>query len=179
MEKEIGLKDGRTVLVRDLQPNEDVIGITNFFNGLIEEKAFLVYDEKQSPEEEADWLRGQMSEIEAGRLISWRVLLDGRHVGGVNAQQGKWKERGNVEVGIALAKEVRGQGLGHELMSLMIEAAKEKWSPHHLFLRANPQNKAALKLYEDLGFKEFVVLKEWEDHYGEYIDTVWLVLKGT
>ena len=60
----------------------------------IDEKAYLLVDERVTPEDEAAWLRGKIRDIEKGSLIDWRVWHEGRCVGGIHAQRGPWKRRG-------------------------------------------------------------------------------------
>ena len=49
MEKEIRLKNGKTVLVRDIRANDDVFDLTRFINEMVDSKEYLLADEKQTP----------------------------------------------------------------------------------------------------------------------------------
>lgn len=178
MEKEITLKDGREVLVRDLQANEDVFDLARFINEFLEEKAYLSINKVVTPEEETEWLQGKMKDMEKDMMIDWRVFLDGKVVGGIDAwKAGKLKESGNVEMGIALSKEVRGQGLGSQLIKLMIEEIKTRWKPKNIVIAYYAANEGAGKLYRSLGFKEFARFPNWVNHFGEYNDKIYLVLE--
>lgn len=177
MEKEIRLKDGCTVVVRDLRENDDVFALAEYINAFIDEKAYLLVDKKLTPEEEADWLRGRMAKAGKGELIDWRVWLGGKCVGGIHAERGPWKRRDNVELGIAFSKEVRDQGLGRMLLTLMIAEAKRRWKPHNIYIGAFAKNARAIHLYKSLGFREFATFKGHNNHFGEYIDEIWMVLK--
>ncbi len=171
------LKDGRTVEVRPLQANDDVFDLARFINELTEEKAHFTMNMPFSPEEVADWLRNEMSEIEKDECIHWRVFLGGKNVGWTHAKRGKWKENGNVELGIGLSKEVRGQGLGKNLMEAMVEEARKRWDPRNVYLEMSSGNDRARRLYTSMGFKEVARLKNWINHYGAYMDKVVMVLE--
>ncbi len=174
---QITLKDGRTVEVRPLQANDDVFEFARFINELTEEKAHFTMDVLFSPEDVADWLRNEMSEVEKGECIHWRVFLEGKNVGWAHAKRCKWKERGNVEMGIGLSKEIQGQGLGRKLMEEIIPKAKKEWSPKNIYLEVSSGNDRARRLYESIGFKEVARLKDWVNHYGEYMDKIFMELQ--
>ena len=178
MEKKLKMKNGKTVVVRELRPNDDVFELTRYINELIEEKAFILMDEPITPEAEADWLRGKMKEVEGGGTIDWRVFLDGKLVGGFEARRMKMKRRDSVEFGIALLKEVRGQGLGRQLLTFAIAESKKRWHPHRLYITALGKNERAIGLYKSLGFKEVARVPDINNHFGEYMDEVWLMMEG-
>jgi RimJ/RimL family protein N-acetyltransferase len=178
MEKKLKLKNGKTVVVRELQANEDVFSLTRFINELVEEKAFILMGELMTPEGEADWLRGKVKENERGDTMDWRIFLDGKLVGGLEARRMKMKRRDSVEFGIALSKEVRGQGLGRQLLTMIIAEAKRVWKPHRMFICALGKNERAIRLYESLGFREVARIPELNNHFGEYMDEVWLMMEG-
>ncbi|MCK4327941.1 MAG: GNAT family N-acetyltransferase [Candidatus Diapherotrites archaeon] len=177
MEKEIRLSDGRTVLVRDMRADEDVFELSSFINELIEEGAFLTEDTPVPPEREGDWVRGKMKEVEEGRCMIWCVFLDGKRVGGGEIRRPKNAERNAASMGIALLKDVRGQGLGHRLMSMLIEEAKKQWQPAVIYLFRFDANEAAKNLYEKLGFVECGRIPNALSHGGKQMDKVFMVLK--
>ena len=176
MQEELLLKNRQKVLVRDLQANDDVFALMKFINELVEEKSYLTIDELQTPESETGWLQSEIKKIEKGDTIDWRIWLDGKCVGGVSARRGLWKENGNVEFGIALLKEVRGQGLGRQLLEIMIAHVRKEWKYKNLYIRVYSENKKAHELYKSMGFKEFARFKNWLNHYGTYMDAIWLIL---
>lgn len=66
------------------------------------------------------------------------------------------------ELGMAIATEFRGQGIGTHLLSEMVALAQTKGYPA-LSLSVNPHNKLALQLYEKAGFE-----KVYEDDGGSW-----------
>jgi len=59
---------------------------------------------------------------------------------------------------ISIAKEYQGKGFGRSLLEELISLAKHK-KAYTMFLEVRPSNKAALSLYESMGFNEFSVRK--------------------
>ncbi len=179
MEREITLRGGRKVLVRDLRENDDVFDMARFINEFVDEGAFITIDKKLTPEEEADWLRGKMEEIKKGNTISWTVLFNGKRVGGCEARRGRDKKRNAVDVGITLSKEFRGQGLGYQLLSMLIKEIKERWAPSVIWLSRLEGNEHANALYKKLGFVECGRLPKAILHKGKQIDEIFMCLRGT
>lgn len=55
---------------------------------------------------------------------------------------------------IVVSSKCRGRGYGKELMTAMIDMAKEL-DVHHIQLTSNPQRVAANQLYHELGFEKY------------------------
>ena len=60
---------------------------------------------------------------------------------------------------------------------MMIEEAREKWAPKNFFIQALAGNARALRLYNSVGFREFARIPDYNNHFGEYMDEVWLRLE--
>lgn len=75
----------------------------------------------------------------------------------------------NCEMGIIVSPEMRGRGIGSQLMSAIIEKAKTVFKIEVLHLQVHPQN-PAVKLYERFGFKRFGLQERWikADEPGQY-----------
>lgn len=59
---------------------------------------------------------------------------------------------------ISIAREFQSRGLGRKLLEHIIAKARQHGG-QMMFLEVRPSNKAALRLYEDMGFNEFSVRK--------------------
>lgn len=55
---------------------------------------------------------------------------------------------------VVVSPKYRGRGYGKELMSTMIDTAKNL-NVHHIQLTSNPKRVAANQLYQDLGFERY------------------------
>lgn len=75
----------------------------------------------------------------------------------------------NCEMGIIVAPECRGQGIGSLLMEAIIKKAKETFHIEVLHLQVHPNN-PAVKLYERFGFRQFGLQEKWikGDEAGQY-----------
>lgn len=61
---------------------------------------------------------------------------------------------------ISVAKPHQGRGLGRMLLAHMIADAKSHGA-HNMFLEVRPSNKNAIALYEDVGFNEMSVRRNY------------------
>jgi RimJ/RimL family protein N-acetyltransferase len=113
-------------------------------------------------------------DVEA-RAASWRLdgdLLaeaDGRVVGSVHVEVSR---HGFGELGMAVARDWRGRGVGAALLAAAIEWARER-GLHKLSLSVFPHNEAAIALYRKFGFvEEGRRVKQYRRQSGELWDAV-------
>jgi len=113
-------------------------------------------------------------DIEA-RAASWTlegtfVVVGGSEVrGSVHVERSR---HGYGEIGMAVAREWRGRGVGSALMLAAIEWAREQ-GLHKLSLSVWPHNAAAIALYRKYGFvEEGRRLKQIQRQSGELWDVV-------
>lgn len=76
------------------------------------------------------------------------------------------------EVGIELAADARGKGIGTEALRLLVRFALDRRNLHRVHLRTLASNSAALASYRRVGFIEEGVLRESAWVRGEYQDEV-------
>ena len=77
-----------------------------------------------------------------------------------------------AEIGMAVAKNWRGRGVGTALMQACVNWAREQ-KIHKLALQVWPHNDAALRLYENFGFvREGVLRKHYRRQSGELWDVI-------
>ena len=178
MDKEVKLRDGRIAKLAYLGGEDSTEELLNMINDLIQEKACILYDKKFTLEEEEKWKQGRLEEFKKqnGYVIIARV--DGKIAGSTGCKRGDFKEKGNVCLGVVVAKPYRGLGLGEALLRLNIEAAHDFFGeePKNIYLSVFATNKSAAALYRKLGFKEFATLPKWLFHKGEYVDHIFMKL---
>jgi RimJ/RimL family protein N-acetyltransferase len=114
-------------------------------------------------------------DIEA-RAASWTIeggfvaLLDGRIVGSLSVQPVYY--HGYGEIGMHVASDARGQGVGSALMEAAIAWARAQ-GLHKLSLSVWPHNTRAIALYEKFGFvEEGRRVKQYRRKSGELWDTI-------
>lgn len=153
--KEIRLKDGRTLILRN-GTEQDGEAVLEAFNAAHAETDFLLtYPDENSftAEQEAEFLKGK---TESANEIEILALIDGAVVGsaGNEAIGNRYKVRHRADFGISVLKKYWGLGVGRALTEACIECA-EKAGYAQLELTVVAENERAIGLYESVGFIEF------------------------
>jgi RimJ/RimL family protein N-acetyltransferase len=125
--------------------------------------------------EERDGIGGEPPvDIEA-RAASWRLEgdflaeVEGRIVGSLHIEP---SHHGFGEIGMAVARDWRGRGVGSALLAAGIDWARER-GLHKLSLTVFPHNAAAIALYRTFGFvEEGRLVKQYRRQSGELWDGI-------
>ena len=144
---------------------------------LIEENTHLLMDKKPTLNEEKKWLKEKLKAIRRNECIYLGAWQGKGLVGSCEARKGRYKERNNVAIGIAIRKGYRGKGLGEYLIRHAIALSKKKLKPKNIYLYVSTENIPAKSLYKKVGFREFARFPKWELHNGRYIDSIYMLLK--
>jgi RimJ/RimL family protein N-acetyltransferase len=151
-------------------------GFMDFINQIIQEKAFIKMQKEITLDEEEKWLAKTAEELDKGKKIFVLALSGKRIVGNCQAYVGDGALAYNMNFGLAVSKNLRGQGLGRKLLLTAIEEGKKTFSPHKIMIDYIGGNETAKHLYESIGFREVCRLKGFYHHYGEFRDKVTLEL---
>jgi len=170
------LDDGRVALVSLVKKTDSTKEYLKFINMLIEEKANILYEKKFSLKEEEQWKKLQIENQKKKSGYTLVARISGKIAGTSGATLGNFKERGNASLGIAIAKEFRGIGLGEALLRLNIRKAWEMFKPKNMVLTVFSTNKIARNLYSKVGFREFARFPKWIKHKGKYCDMIYMKL---
>ena len=162
--------------IRPLHKTDPVKAFRNFICELIDENAYLLIDKKPTMKEEKAWLKDKLDGIRKSNVVFLTAWNGKKLIGLSDGFRGKWKDKQNVCLGIAVLKSYRGQGLGERLLNGIIKLAKQKLKPRIMYLSVAAPNKPALKLYKKIGFKTFARFPKWSNHSGKYIDTLYMKL---
>ncbi len=176
MNTQVVLHDGTIVDIEPLTGKEDIREFQRFINTLTREKTYLLVDKPVTFKEEQQWFRTQVKEQRKGQLIYLKALRDGRLIAGCVAKPDFGRNHGNINLGIAIAKQWRGKGLGHLLLEELILQTEEKWHPKNIYLHVISENKIALRLYQSLGFEIIAQLPDWFEYNKKYLDEYFLIL---
>ena len=174
--KTIVLPDKSIVHIEPLTGRENAKEFQTFINTLTREGTYLLVSKHISLKEEQQWLQTQMIEQRKRQQIYLKALVDGRLIGVCCAKPGFGRNHGNVNLGIAIVKNWRGKGLGHLLLSELIERSEKKWHPKNIYLHVVSENTTAHHLYEALGFHVIAQLPQWFEHNKKYLDEYLLIL---
>lgn len=94
------------------------------------------------------------------------ALREGAHIGSLSVQIA----RGLAEIGMLVAPEARGTGVGSKLMTACVNWCRAKGA-HKIALTLWPHNAAARALYEKFGFvEEGRLLRHYRRNSGELWD---------
>ncbi|QDK37850.1 GNAT family N-acetyltransferase [Bdellovibrio sp. NC01] len=106
----------------------------------------------RSVENQIKWFK---ESAESDSEIILAVYSEGRMIGFCNGRAYKdIKRKHRAGLGVSLRHEYRGLGIGQELMRVLIESMKKFTGIQIIELEVMMNNKAALQLYENLGFKK-------------------------
>jgi RimJ/RimL family protein N-acetyltransferase len=115
--------------------------------------------------------------IEPDNSTALVAVVDGRIVGWVTAHGGKARvTRHVVEIGLAISRDWRGQGLGTRLMQALIAWAQQTNIVKRLELDVYTSNTGAIKLYEKLGFATEGRRRKALMHDDDYVDLFHMAL---
>jgi ribosomal protein S18 acetylase RimI-like enzyme len=176
MRKQMRLKNGTTLTIEPLTGQEDAREFQRFINILTREKTYLLVNRPITLKEEKQWLKTQMTEQKKRHQIYLKALVDGRLIGDCFARPGFGRNQGNINLGIAIAKQWRGKGLVYILLTELIERSEKKWHPKNIYLQVVSANTQARELYESLGFHIIAQLPQWFEYEKNYLDEYLLIL---
>ena len=154
-EKEIKLKDGRTIVLRSARP-EDAEILIQYLKETAAETRFLLREpeeaETMTVEQEIAFLRASEENPNSLMLLAF---IDGEHAGNCSfSGYGKMRVRHCCDIAIALYQKFCNAGIGRVMMETVMAAAKEKGF-EQMELQVIEGNDRAVHLYESLGFVRF------------------------
>lgn len=176
MRKNLVLKDGTTMRIEPVNDKDDAKEFQRFINTLIKERVYLLVDTPVTLREEKQWLQTQIQTQKKGEQIYLKALVNDHLIANCFAKPGFGRNRGNINLGIAIAKNWRGKGIGHILLEELILRSEQKWHPKNIYLHVASSNKKACQLYESLGFFIIARLPQWFEYNTTYLDEYILLL---
>jgi ribosomal protein S18 acetylase RimI-like enzyme len=138
--------------------------MTEFANALAAEHQSdpnfgVLLSKRVTRDEEAEWLAKLLVKIEQGRAVSVVAEVDGKVVGNSEVVRGSLDDEStHGKLGIAIARDYRGIGIGNAMMRSLTKLSKEA-GLKTLELEVLSTNPRAAILYERLGFKRTGLLK--------------------
>lgn len=150
--------------------------ILSFVEDLAKEDTFLSFHPEKiiTRKEEEIWLKNTIKSIEAGSAFVYWAVFDGKIVGSVDVHRGASVRDWHVgTIGLMVAKDFRGEGLGKFLLETIIEKAKEM-GIKTVILDVFSDNEIARNLYRKVGFKEFGVLPQGLYRQKNFSDRIYM-----
>jgi len=105
MKKHIVLEDGTIVCIEPLTDRENAREFERFINTLTRAGTYLLVNKPVTLKEEKQWLQTQIKEQRKGQQIYLKALVDGRLIGNCFVKPGFGRNHGNINLGIAIAKQ--------------------------------------------------------------------------
>ncbi len=176
-EKLVKLKDDRIAEIRFLSPKDQTHEFQQFIHEIIDENAYIIHSKKPTLKEEEKWKQTELEKQKKGDGLLLVARVDGKLAGTSGANRDRGKASHHVMIGIALAKEYRGVGLGQALLRTNIEMSKKLLKPKVISLDVFAPNKPARALYEKVGFVQFGLLPKALLYKGRFVDRIFMMLK--
>ena len=167
------VKDGREIILR-IPRWEDLDGLMELMNSLVEEDADIHRTEKMTREQAADWLGRKMADIEKGDLFFLMAEVNRRTIAHSELRIGKGRSAHVGDIGLVIMKGYRDIGIGTEILISLISQAEEK-GLKMMTLTGFSTNRRAIHLYEKLGFKETGRIPNNLYKNGKFIDEIIMV----
>lgn len=150
---------------------EDAKNIVDFYNFVGGETSYLSFEKDEYP----NTVEGQIEDIKAieGNPTNTMLLaLDGEKIVGIAtiSSSHKIKSRHEGELGIVVAKDYHGRGIGSELIKRLIDWARGNGVTTRIKLDTRADNVKAVSLYLKFGFVVEGCLKNSTLLNGEYYD---------
>jgi len=170
MSKKIILKNGKEIYLRLIE-KDDLEGIWNNFNEVVEEKIYLpVYNPVLNQWEKNSWYK-DLIQVNNLCIVAVDITLSSprKIVGQLTIEHSQWEAANHVGIlGIIIQKKYRNLGMGYSLIELGKEIAKER-GKKKLILSTFATNKLGLHVYKMCGFK---IIGTYEKQY--YVDKTYL-----
>jgi RimJ/RimL family protein N-acetyltransferase len=169
-------RDGRKVTLRTPRW-DDLDDLLEFINILVEEGAEIMIDEKQTRDQEIDWLARVLPKIEKSEYIWVAAEADGKLMGNSEVERVSARRQSHVGIfGIAIRDGYRDIGIGTEMMKTLIDESR-KAGLKILILDVFATNGRARHVYEKVGFREVGKIPKALFKNGEYIDEIRMALE--
>jgi RimJ/RimL family protein N-acetyltransferase len=144
-------KDGNKVMLRAPKWS-DLDDYLHFINSLVEEKAMIMMNEKQTRDSEIGWISQLLSSVERDKKVALIAEVNGRLVGSceITPKRGYMAHLGSL--GISLLDGYRDIGIGQEMM-LEAEKHAKRLGVEVVELEVYAANARAIHVYEKVGYK--------------------------
>lgn len=155
---------------------DDLSQVHRYINAISSERTFMSFQGEQlSIEDEKKYLIDQLDRIKNKRGNLFVLDIDGvvRGVSGIEMNYDGLNHTGVF--GLSIAKDIRGEGIGKQLMKVVLENAKNQLPKLKLLtLTAYANNDIGIKLYKAFGFKTFGQLPKGARYKDTFVDYIFM-----
>ncbi len=150
--------DGSVFVLREPRMGDAEKCLT-YVNSLVDERAKILLNKRQTLKDERVWLRESLKKIRKGQVIYVVAEKDGAIAGICHLAKREHKMAHIADLGIGVTKEYRRIGLAQAIFREALREAKGK-GIEIVKLCVLADNAPAKSLYRKLGFKREAVLKD-------------------
>lgn len=171
-------KTGRKLTIRYIK-SDDVQILTDFINKASQEKTFITFQgEILSIEDEEKYVQSKIEAINKKEGVTLLAFIENNLVGSSGIElETKIKSHQGV-FGIIIDHDYRGEGIGKNLMTVVIkEAIKNIKGLKIITLEVFGNNPIAHSLYKKMGFREFANLPQGLQYRGNFVDEILMYKK--
>lgn len=170
--------DNQKFTIRYLTAN-DAAKMADYINTLSHEKTFISFQgEDFTLEQEKKNLAENLEKIKEHKSIFLLAFIDDKLVGVTDAETHKRASSHVATMGITVAKEYRGKGLGALLMECLIKEIKKNMPAVSLLtLEVFSINEIAIAMYKKFGFIEYGHLPGSIRYKGKFEDSTFMYKK--
>jgi len=165
--------DGTRVVFREPRRG-DARQFMDLINAVIDEPSSgIMLDRHVDLRDEVRWVVARMEGIKKRRLVMLTAEVDGVIKGNCDVTREGWKKSHRSILGIVLAKDIRGKGIGEALMRRTIDLAEKRLQGlEYIDLSVLGYNERAKSLYSKLGFVKVARIPDAIKEDGKYVDEV-------
>lgn len=149
---------------------EDLDSMLEMVNSLVDERAMISVQEKQTRVSERKFLKYTIAENKNNKSLTKILVINNKVMGICSVVPYGYIQSHVGEMGIFLKKEARGRGLGKKLFLEVINEGAKMFGLKILRLLVFAKNKPAISLYKSVGFKKIGTIKGGANYYGAYED---------
>lgn len=168
-----GKLDSIEILIRHPKSG-DAPAMCDYINALSREKTYITWQgEKIKLSDEEKYLNKQLKRFKKKESVQLLLFANGQ-LAGISSIDLKERIQNHIgSFGISVAKEFRGKGLGKLLMKHVLdEAVKNLKDLKIITLEVFAENKKAIKMYENFGFKQYGRLPNGNKYKGKFVDDI-------
>ncbi len=177
-QKRINDRSGREIILRSAEPS-DAEPLIHYMNITTSETPYLIREQGEfhmTVEDEKRFLQENLNDPRSLMLIA---TIDGEHIGNCSiAPIGNYRRYAHrCDIAIALYQKYCGLGIGRQMMEeALAQAVSMGYEQAELEVIA--ANKAAIHLYENLGFRKYGTFPDNMKYMdGKYADAYWMMKK--
>lgn len=166
-------KPGKKITVRYPQIGDEK-EMWRYINELSKEKTFVRFQgEVITLQDEIKYVKNQLELIEKKQSVKLLVFFENKLIGITEINMRDKTEKHIGILGISIAKDFRGEGLGKLLMELILKEAQKELSDLKIVtLEVYSTNDIAQAMYEKFGFVEYGRLPNGITRNREFEDAI-------